>query len=42
MENLPAQKREAHYLSFAVDLLRIIDDDGNDDGDDDEHGLGDQ
>lgn len=37
MENLPAQKREAHYLSFAVDLLRIIDDDGDNEG-----GLGDQ
>ena len=36
MENLPAQKSEAHYLSFAVDLLRIIDEE------DDEDSLGDQ
>ena len=35
MENLPAQKSEAHYLSFAVDLLRIIDDDESDDDDED-------
>ena len=35
MENLPAQKSEAHYLSFAVDLLRIIDD-YESDGDDED------
>lgn len=36
MENLTAQKSEAHYLSFAVDLLRIIDEEDGEDS------LGDQ